>query len=827
MKDFLDEYIVSLSGKRRTKIQDIMAAARVSKEDLDALAAKLNDTRREAPIVISPEKYGSAIQSTKFDAAYRDVYRRTLELYNTSNTIALLLDSHSSILSSEIKAREDELSAMEKAINNYAFTLSDNGFYDYAFAETFNDDTMLETNPDIVLTDRSQILFTQSEKASVNNSSGILTLSPALQISYPLLGTIINNNCLGFATSDTGLINSLNATVHNGWRLAIAAPKPITSKLAGANKQGAQVELELTLVSAAPCDSIVLTPFSDVSIEVLRIQLINTAQETDVVTILDTATVLDKPLTINFPMQSVSRFKILINQSVYRRGAMPAAKEQIIYRDFYSDLKQEREKVSTYMGRDYLKNRKALKRVFINAKKNDRNLHIFKAEIPQVDFDATHGPLTIDKIMNRNNSAFHSDDTWNYKSKISTQMRRMIDESIFNSNGEILNDRYVFNAGSTFINKLNPLQANLMSGGSVIFPDRQGVSAPLDADILSYPTVEESKYLDYQYNLGLRNIEIGSGLRIFRGVFITKQIPAPSDSGEVKIKTDDVNFSLLDTSRDSTTITSIEYSVSNTSTPKTEQDWIPILPIDSVFVDAERLFFNEVGIAYLRFPASPEGSFVVYKNGYKVDLAKVTLIRSFDDFAITGLKIAIGTYTPTDIYTINYVPNGNQTIVNFKDRGFGQSSLASAYDDNGAGETFSSTYNNQIITLQNEPFVSYTNVNESGGYSATLGFTGSYQPITIVLSDGSVALNQTNYFGLSQNNLSTFSETQTAYIHSGKNIIFNKPITEPFTVYYQYLPSNLRLRIVLRVNDINYVSPIVNSVQVKTKTLKANARKEL
>ncbi|MCF1193273.1 hypothetical protein LRR18_16915, partial [Mangrovimonas sp. AS39] len=105
MKDFLDEYIVSLSGKRRTKIQDIMAAARVSKEDLDALAAKLNDTRREAPIVISPEKYGSAIQSTKFDAAYRDVYRRTLELYNTSNTIALLLDSHSSILSSEIKAR--------------------------------------------------------------------------------------------------------------------------------------------------------------------------------------------------------------------------------------------------------------------------------------------------------------------------------------------------------------------------------------------------------------------------------------------------------------------------------------------------------------------------------------------------------------------------------------------------------------------------------------------------------------------------------------------------------------------------------------------------
>jgi hypothetical protein len=827
MKDFLDEYIVSLSGKRRSKIYDIMSAARVSKEDLEKLAEKLVNTRKEAPIVIRPEKFGALIESSHFEAAYRDVYRRTLELYNASNNISLLLDSHAAVLTSQIKAQEDELVAMEKAIANYAFTLSDNGFYDYAFTETFNDDTMLETDSSIALTDRSEFNFNLTEKASINSSSGILTLSPALQISYPLYGNVLTSNCLGFATSDTGLNNSLNATVDKGWRVALAAPKPISSKLPGADKQGAQIELELILLSPAPCDTIVLTPFSDIEIEILNIQIVNTAEETNTMTILNTATALDRPLTVNFPMQAVTKFKILVNQSIYSRGAVPAVKEQVVYRNFYSNLKQEREKVAAYMGRDYLKNKKALKMVFVNAKKHDKNLHIFKAEIPQTDFDVTHGPLTIDRIISRKSSSHNSEETWSYKSKVGTQMRRMIDQSIFNSNGEILNDRQVYNTGSAFINRLNPLQANFLSGGSVVFPDREGVHAPLSADLLAYPVVEESKYLDYQYNIGLRNIQIGSGLRIFRGVFITKPIPAPSDSGEVKIKVDDVNFSLLDTSRDSNRITSIEYSVSNKSTPKGEEDWIPILPIDSTYVDAERIYFNEAGVAYLRFPASPEETFVVYKNGYRMDLSQITYIKSFDEFSIKGIRVTIGTYTPTDVFTINYVPSGNQTIVNFEDRGAGQSSLATAYDETGAGETFSSTYNNQVVTLQNEPFISYDKVQQSGGYSTTLGFTGAYQPITVVLADGTVALNQTNYLGVSQNNLSAFNETKTAFIHSGKNIVFNKPMTEQFTVYYQYLPSNLRVRIVLRVNDINYVSPIVKSIQIKAKTLKANARKQL
>jgi hypothetical protein len=118
--------------------------------------------------------------------------------------------------------------------------------------------------------------------------------------------------------------------------------------------------------------------------------------------------------------------------------------------------------------------------------------------------------------------------------------------------------------------------------------------------------------------------------------------------------------------------------------------------------------------------------------------------------------------------------------------------------------------------LSNHPYVDTNKVQRESSYSSTLGLVGGYQPIKVVLSDGTIAYNYTNYTGLRQNRLDPNS-SNLAFLHSGKQIIFNKEIDKSFRVYYQYEPSYLRYRIIFRVNDKIKVSPFVDSLIVKMK----------
>lgn len=824
MKDFLDEYVTSLSSKQRTQIYDVLSAARVGKEELDSLAKKLANTKKLSPIAVKPEAFGGLISASGIDAIYREVSRKLLDLFQVSNNISLLLDSHTSLLTSEIKALDNELVAIEKAIDNYAFTLSDNGFYNYAFTETFNDDIMMDDSGNIRLTDRSGVDFYTSEYAAVNSASGNLTLSPSLQVNYHVNGMVVDSNCAALITSDTGVQNSANQSVGNGWRIAVSSPRPITSSITDSTKSGAQFAVEYTLDSANPCDTVIITPFSDIPIEVENIKLYSSLQDSNPITIVNTTTVIDKPTHFSFQLQNIAKVKIVLNQPIYNRGAQTPSKEQIIYRDFVNSVRLERDKVAEYTHKEYKRNDKVWKRVFLSSQKNDKDVNIFKAEIPQVNFEALTGPLTLDKLLDRDASFRSSPDIWNYQSKMTTFFRKMMDEKVFPNNMELLNDRHIYNVGSTNIRNYSAINAMYVSGINQQYPRIANIQSPINVDIAAYPIINEQDYLQYQYNIGIRNFQVGTGVRLYRGVYITKQIPAPSDSSEVKLKADEINYSILDTSRDATEITSIEYSISNKSRPGAEEDWISILPIDADSILGERVFINEAGYGILRFAADAVKEFSLFKNGYLISASLIKQIKSVDGASFKQIQIPMDSFSSLDIFTANYFTYENEHIINFAKKGFDQSLLASAYDANGPGETFSNTNNGQIIGLTYDPYVSYDLINAGSNYSTIYGLQG-YQPITIVLADGTVALNQTNYVGIQQNNLADFNSDTIAYIHSGKNIIFNKPIDSSFTVYYQYLPSNLRLRIILRVNDLNYVTPVVNSVQVKTKTLKADPRK--
>jgi hypothetical protein len=87
------------------------------------------------------------------------------------------------------------------------------------------------------------------------------------------------------------------------------------------------------------------------------------------------------------------------------------------------------------------------------------------------------------------------------------------------------------------------------------------------------------------------------------------------------------------------------------------------------------------------------------------------------------------------------------------------------------------------------------------------------------------AINLTSY-SRSQNISLDKNSDQYYYVQSGSSIIFNKPVTKNFRVYYNYSPTNLRFRAILRSNTVNCVSPKIDFVQLKTKTRKPDPQKD-
>ena len=111
---------------------------------------------------------------------------------------------------------------------------------------------------------------------------------------------------------------------------------------------------------------------------------------------------------------------------------------------------------------------------------------------------------------------------------------------------------------------------------------------------------------------------------------------------------------------------------------------------------------------------------------------------------------------------------------------------------------------------------------KEGVYDEEIGFH-PYNPVLVTTSSGEEVVNLTDYSGGVQGVLSP-EEEKLQFIHNGRNLIFNRLIDEPFRAYYQYLPSNTRLRIVLRSNHKDFVTPKVHAAQVKAKIHTADSR---
>ena len=254
-----------------------------------------------------------------------------------------------------------------------------------------------------------------------------------------------------------------------------------------------------------------------------------------------------------------------------------------------------------------------------------------------------------------------------------------------------------------------------------------------------------------------------------------------------------------------------------------ESDWIPIVPYGLSYIDSEILFIDPMSRkAALRFAAIND-SVNIYKNGILLQKSITNFSYSKQNKTITLTENA---YDPSSTYVASYridYSTSSPDEIDFLKSNVFLESVKSFNSENGPGELFTQTDANSYVRLSYNPYINPKSVKDAvygqiGGTNFIGNYAG-YSPVKVQLSDGSYALNITNYT-TSPQKVEFYQTNNTLFTHSGQGIVFNKNINSPFKVYYQYIPSDLRFRIILRKNIASSKDPIsVDSLIMKMKTI--------
>lgn len=784
MRPYLNDYMQTLSNRRQARVSDLLEEARVGKSQLAAVVGGIESTIAGGnALLLDRVRPETRIRSTNLSLNVSSMRGRIEELFRVSNAIALLLNSHSALLASDIKALEDELLSMEKMVFNYAFLLADNQAYDYAFLESFTD-ALNRDNELTALPDRSALPFGPSEQAFVHTENGTLSLPESVLNSHGMEVQVLKSNAGAFTIEQTSLRNMLTMGMSRGWKQVMRTPGNVNTPLPeGQNRPGAQVVLEFTLTEPAPSSEIQIMPYADLSVELLSVRTFKSEDDNVGSERLDGTRLLDRPLTVYFPMESVQRFHLVLNQPIFHRVDQHENTLEFRYHKMLSKINEQRVGLNGTYKRMYFVNTIEQSILLDVMGKGDQSI-----SLPATNLTPDHGPMSASELV----MAFRFDrpSLWHAGAQDDSYI-------IFNL---LENNRDLEELDRN--NTTSDLQKNMriLEDGN---PVSQVVTKAVDA-------VGQDSHT-YYYNLGLHYVGIGVESPGFKGVYVSKTLPAPGDIGELRIKTEQENYHAMNSARHSKVLTSVEYSVSNKSNPENESDWRPILPVGTAFVEAERLFVDEDGNASIRFPADEGELLNVYRNGYAMSLTPGVLdvVRGVPGTVI-GFKISAAVRAPEDIFTIDYYPAEDQTVVSFEDDDYAVPPLVAAHDNNGAGEGFLGTKDRNTITLNHKPYIDPNMVSQD-----------VYQPIVVQLEDGTIAENLTDY---RTSRSVSLPAAGYYFIHSGDTIMFNQPIRTAFRVYYNYLQNNVRFRTVLRCNVQDFVSPKVDFVHLKAKTRIADVR---
>lgn len=334
----------------------------------------------------------------------------------------------------------------------------------------------------------------------------------------------------------------------------------------------------------------------------------------------------------------------------------------------------------------------------------------------------------------------------------------------------------------------------------------------------------------YQYQYGLRNIEIRRNEYADRGIYISKPLPVKGVVKSVTLEVDEEHIY-----SNGRCITDIEYFIGD------GDNWYPMMSINHTKIDNERLFPQAVFVggswyyrASTRFVINTSKEIKLFRNGVKVPF-----------IIIDSATIEIPNYKEDAIYTLDYYPVGGQ-IVDFEE-------MAKAKGIKTIEESFNGTDNNGAIELSYYPYVDRKTLNLQP-VTWDPSFRNGYCPIVvrIMTKDGQIyeqplspellnqmgedvidtyIFNKTNYHDYSQSILDEFTYTDIngitrnryQYRVDGRKIIFNTPIPADSIIIVEYpcLVKELQVKAIMRRNIPGYeeYTPYLHSFKLKYNTI--------
>jgi len=870
----LPNVINSFSNSSQSTVSSLINQMKVDKSDVSSLISKLSQIRVNTSYSPSIFSQFSSLNREFFIDIFRDADIRMRSYYSSANTVGLMLNSMIDIFFSEIEKVEKDLDTLQIFIDNYEFIAGKDDLYNSNYVEKF-DNYLNDYRTDgylFDLIDRDGSYFDENGNGFVDTKAGVFKIGSGITAKNALdfIDKInIKSNYENYKSSDSGFYTTLNDSKSDSWNVTIKSPVILTSKIDDIKKyisydtsyiNGAQNIVEMSFAFPQEIDTIYITPGHGNGLQLLQAVLFSDTTESyaykDYETILEeaadsnqevesyvaknigdpissttTISVLTEPkqldsiTEISFPRRNVSKIILIFNQPVYSKNENVTSSSELNAKAVYDIGKEIREirrsntdKLQDLVYNLFLRNN-SIKDLFKNKYMNDS---YYSYKYPTVNKTLAN-KIGRDNFSEENIQSNLIDEKW---STILSTLFQNFFVHMIKDNGEIFNNSTFVESGSVFSETYDFRKPGMLpqkDSNNILL----GKTRELFAETISRSNRSIFKDLfilekidQYEYTFSIKSIEFAAVDKVDsnKACFVSKKIPFNGYPLALKaslIKSKNIidfnrfNFDLKEP-------ISYEISISNTEIPVSENDWLPILEYGKDTIDSEVLFFDpQSSSAYTRFYFKKE-TFVLYKDGY---------IVSPNEYSLKENSIIINLLDINSIYVCTYKTDltlFDYDSIDFIKNKLFQESTKSYFNDQGQGERFSTTDYTGRITLSNFPYVN-TNYVQSASYNPAYGtiFSSDYQgysPIKILLSDGSYAINLTNY--TNSKDLPLFSDSSRVYfIQNGKEIVFNQVLSDPFSVIYEYVSNSTRFRIIIRKNVSNILyQASLDAVIIKAKT---------
>jgi len=854
MKKLLPNTISTFSHSSRKTIQSLIGEMKADKVDINSLISKMSSLKNSAEYNYPSISPLSTLDAEAFVDIFRDASIKIIRFFNAANAMSIMLSSMMDVMFDQIEKNEIELDQIEAFIENYEFLSGKDDTFNYNYIEKFSNDldNYRYDDPTLSFKDKDGSNITMQDMGIVDSGTGYFKFGNFIDdINFDRninkTNFKLTSNCQSYITTESSIYNLFNDSKQDSWTVTVKSPSILNSGISdyenylyneALSLRGAKFAVEIPLNVAIEMNSIKISPNESNGLQLVQVVIFsgnstnsnNNRNNSSVFQqkILNKPIIINSTIEVTFEKRFVQKVILIFNQANYIRTSTKPIKSELNSKLLDAVLKENTKNNYSYFSKFqdivywFFTMRSSIKGITTTRQSID---NYYSCSVPDnLDNIIPRKYTTIDSGVNLNIEDIGHLNRMSVLSRLAygllssyTGNEDLYDSSVFIDSRGGNRNTVSFDSSGIVPSKNSEIYSNNLK--SNIKPN---IYITSKEDIIKDIEVKEQLNM-YEYAFSLRSIHFcKTTQQSNKAVFVSKKIATNNQPVGIKAKViESTKVENLEASAyDISSLFSYELSVSNKDIPTNDLDWLPISNWSDEAIDSEVLFFDIEKKARLRHWAK-NNTIIIYKNGFVLD-AKNYRYNNVDN----TIQVLQGDIDPDAIYCAkydldfvgkspDYIDLSNATTL---------ASIVKPYSDKyGRGQSFTNTSQNNSVRLNYTPYINQAYISSST-YSPIVGtnFSSSninYSPVKVRLSNGTFAVNLTNYTNLNYSvNLNLVPNV--AFKHVGNEIIFNTPLNEKFEVYYDYIPNNLRFKLVIRKNIPNITSDYgIDSVIFKMKSI--------